>query len=54
MERDLDERTDTGVELGGEQIRERPVEAEDGTVDADGDGTLEDEAALHVRPRPAS
>ena len=54
MERDLDERADTGVELGGEQVRERPVEAEDGAVDADGDGTLEDEAALHVLPRPAS
>ena len=54
VERDLDERADARVELAGEQVRERPVEAEDRAVDADGDGALEDEAALHVRPRPAS
>jgi hypothetical protein len=53
VERDLDEGTDTGVELGGKQVRERPVEAEDRAVDADGDGALEDEAALHVLPLPA-
>ncbi len=54
VERDPHERADAPFEIAGKQIRERAVEAEDGAVDADGDGAVEDEAALHVVPRPAS
>jgi hypothetical protein len=54
VERDPHERADAPFEIAGKQICERAVEAEDGAVDADGDGAVEDEAALHVVPRPSS
>ncbi len=41
VERHLHERPHPGVELGREQVRERPIEAEDGAVDADRDGALQ-------------
>ena len=41
VERHLHERPHPGVELGREQVRERPIEAEDGAVDADRDRTLQ-------------
>src|SRR5205823_7957802 len=41
VESNLHERPDPGVEVGGELVRERPIERENRAIDADRDGTGE-------------